>query len=80
MYSCGFIALMMILQKKYPMVAIFHALFNAGYHSRNGGYGIDNRRTYSSCFWASVQGIMEEMAMDKGMKPPDPEWVVGLLR
>lgn len=32
------------------------------------------------CFWASVQGIMEEMAMDKEMEVPDPEWLVAMLR
>ncbi len=34
----------------------------------------------SRCFWASVQGIMEEMAMDKDMKAPEPEWIVALLK
>ena len=34
----------------------------------------------SRCFWSSVQGIMEEMAMDKEMKAPDPEWIVAILR
>ena len=34
----------------------------------------------SRCFWASVQGIMEEMAMDKEMEVPDPEWLVTMLR
>ena len=34
----------------------------------------------SRCFWASVQGIMEELALDKNMKAPDPEWIVGILR
>ena len=33
----------------------------------------------SRCFWASVQGIMEEMAMDKEMKTPDPGWIMGIL-
>ena len=33
----------------------------------------------SRCFWASVQGVMEEMAMDKAMKAPDPEWIMALL-
>lgn len=32
------------------------------------------------CFWASVQGIMEEMAMDKKMPAPDPDWLVSILR
>ena len=33
----------------------------------------------STVFWASVQGIMEEMAMNSELKTPDPEWVVGIL-
>ncbi len=33
----------------------------------------------SRCFWASVQGIMEEMALNKEMKAPDPEWIVAML-
>ena len=34
----------------------------------------------STCFWASVQGIMEEMAMNKDLKAPDPEWIVAMLK
>ena len=34
----------------------------------------------SRCFWASVQGIMEEMSIDKTMQSPDPAWLVGMLR
>ena len=34
----------------------------------------------SRCFWASVQGIMEEMSIDKDMQAPDPEWIVAILR
>ena len=34
----------------------------------------------SRCFWASVQGIMEEMSIDKTMDSPDPEWIVGILK
>ena len=34
----------------------------------------------SRCFWASVQGIMEEMSMDKDMAVPDAEWIVGMLK
>ncbi|MBR2523267.1 MAG: TetR/AcrR family transcriptional regulator [Clostridiales bacterium] len=37
-------------------------------------------RLLSTCFWASVQGIMEEMAMDSRMKAPDPRWIVAILR
>ncbi|SCW55964.1 transcriptional regulator, TetR family [Ruminococcaceae bacterium YRB3002] len=32
------------------------------------------------CFWASVQGIMEEMAMDRNMAAPDAGWIVAMLR
>lgn len=32
------------------------------------------------CFWASVQGIMEEMSMDHDMKAPDPEWIMAMLK
>ncbi len=34
----------------------------------------------SICFWASVQGIMEEMALNDKMKAPDPEWIVAMLK
>ena len=34
----------------------------------------------SRCFWSAVQGIMEEMALDKDMKAPDPAWLVGMLK
>ena len=36
--------------------------------------------TMAICFWASVQGIMETIAMNKNMKTPDPEWIVAMLR
>ncbi len=34
----------------------------------------------AECFWAAVQGIMEEMAMNREMKAPDPEWIVAMLK
>jgi hypothetical protein len=34
----------------------------------------------STCFWATVQGIMEEMAIDKDLQAPDPEWIVAILK
>ena len=34
----------------------------------------------STCFWATVQGIMEEMALDDSMTPPDPKWIVAILK
>ncbi len=36
--------------------------------------------TMAKCFWASVQGIMEQMSADKNMKAPDPEWIVAILK
>ena len=33
----------------------------------------------SVCFWATVQGIMEEMALNEDMKAPEPEWIVAIL-
>ena len=36
--------------------------------------------TMAICFWASVQGIMETIAMNKNMKTPDSEWIVAMLR
>ena len=34
----------------------------------------------SVCFWATVQGIMEEMALNDNMQPPKPEWIVAILK
>ena len=34
----------------------------------------------STCFWATVQGIMEEMAVNKELAEPDPEWIVAILK
>ena len=34
----------------------------------------------SMCFWATVQGIMEEMAMHEGMATPDVEWIMAILK
>jgi len=36
--------------------------------------------TMAKCFWASVQGIMEQMSADKKMKAPAPEWIVSMLK
>ena len=46
---------------------------------KTGAFHKGDARLMSLCFWASVQGIMEEMAMDKEMKSPDPEWIVAML-
>ncbi len=34
----------------------------------------------SQCFWAAVQGVMEEMAMNKTLKAPDPKWLLSILK
>ena len=46
---------------------------------KSGVFKKGNAVLLSKCFWASVQGIMEEMAMDKEMKTPDPGWIMGIL-
>lgn len=34
----------------------------------------------SMCFWATVQGIMEEMAIHKDMEMPNAEWIMAILK
>lgn len=33
----------------------------------------------STCFWAAVQGVMEEMTFDESLQMPDPEWLISIL-
>ena len=47
---------------------------------KTGIFRKGDARLLSRCFWASVQGVMEEMAMDKEMKTPDPEWLLSILK
>ena len=47
---------------------------------KDGIFRKGNADTMARCFWASVQGIMEEMSADKEMKTPNPEWIVSMLR
>ena len=47
---------------------------------KSGVFRSGDAKLLSKCFWASVQGIMEEMAMDKEMKAPDPDWIVSMLK
>jgi len=47
---------------------------------KQGAFRKGDPMLLSRCFWASVQGIMEEMAMDKEMKTPGPEWIMAILR
>ncbi len=46
---------------------------------KSGVFRNGDAKLLSTCFWASVQGVMEEMAMDKEMKAPDPEWILSIL-
>ena len=46
---------------------------------KSGVFRSGDATLLSRCFWASVQGVMEEMAMDKNMKAPDPKWIMSLL-
>jgi AcrR family transcriptional regulator len=45
-----------------------------------GVFRAGDPRLLSLCFWASVQGIMEEMALNNSIQPPDPEWIVAMIR
>ena len=57
--------------------------FTAGLIKKGQEEGIFHQgdaNTMSKCFWAAVQGIMEEMAMDKNMNPPEPDWLVSILK
>ena len=47
---------------------------------KDGVFHKGDADTMARCFWASVQGIMEEMSADKNMKAPDPEWIVSILK
>ena len=47
---------------------------------KTGVFHQGNALLMSKCFWASVQGIMEEMAMDKTMETPAAEWIVAMLK
>ena len=45
-----------------------------------GAFHEGDAELMSRCFWASVQGIMEEMSMNKDMPAPDADWIVAMLR
>ena len=47
---------------------------------REGVFHEGDPATMSACFWASVQGIMEEMALNPEMKAPEPGWLLGILK
>ena len=46
---------------------------------KDGVFKTGDALLLSRCFWASVQGIMEEMAMNKDLKAPDPKWIMSIL-
>ena len=46
----------------------------------NGVFRPGDSKLLSMCFWATVQGIMEEMAMHEGMDTPDVEWIMAILK
>ena len=47
---------------------------------KSGVFRKGDARLLSICFWATVQGIMEEMALNPDMKAPDPSWIVAILK
>ena len=47
---------------------------------KSGVFRKGDAKLLATVFWASVQGVMEEMAMNPDMKTPDPEWICGILR
>ncbi|MCR5629795.1 TetR/AcrR family transcriptional regulator [Eubacterium sp.] len=47
---------------------------------KTGVFRKGDAKLLATCFWASVQGIMEEMANDDNMKTPKPEWIVSILK
>ena len=46
----------------------------------SGVFRDGDARLLSVCFWATVQGVMEEMALNPEMEAPDPEWIAAILR
>lgn len=46
---------------------------------KDGAFREGDAKLLSKCLWSSVQGIMEEMAMDKEMETPDPKWIMSII-
>jgi AcrR family transcriptional regulator len=46
----------------------------------SGVFRAGDPKLLSTCFWASVQGIMEEISLNENVQPPDPEWIVAMLK
>lgn len=47
---------------------------------KDGAFRKGDAKLMATCFWASVQGIMEEMAYNPDMRSPDPEWLLAILK
>ena len=47
---------------------------------KSGVFRKGDAKLMARCFWSSIQGIMEEMSMDKEMEAPDSEWLVSMLK
>lgn len=45
-----------------------------------GAFREGDPKQLAGCFWAAVQGVMEDMARDKTIKAPNPEWIVAMLK
>ena len=46
----------------------------------SGAFRAGDAKLLSICFWATVQGIMEEMALNPDLSAPDPAWIVSILK
>lgn len=46
---------------------------------KKGTFRDGDPKLLSTCFWAAVQGVMEEMTFDESLEMPDPEWLVSIL-
>ena len=47
---------------------------------KDGIFRKGDPKLLSVCFWSAIQGIMEEMTINKELDPPDPEWLIAILR
>lgn len=47
---------------------------------KDGIFREGDPKLLAMCFWSAIQGIMEEMTINKELDPPDPEWLLAILR
>lgn len=47
---------------------------------KTGVFRKGDAKLLSVCFWATVQGIMEEMSLNEEMAAPEPQWIVSILK